>query len=307
MLVGKSMYASPRTSVESTTSSTHGEDDETEPPHEYKVPKLVVQQHESHAIPATPTDFSDLFPSGRRLDISHDDATTDGNMNLRVDTQVASRGKSYPITLFHLRLHDLKTREFSLRRYCRDSGREVCHSTNKPKPHDGKRPVLQRSLSNAITRVRSLSDSRTPTFLNLKRHDSGYASMHSLDDRPVTPGHEPSAQPPASPNTVRLEFSNYAQTDVKRISSKGHKRYEFAYWGNSYAWKQTVKKDGTSRRVCYNLTKTGSDQVVARVLAIKQDQIQVEEERSKGGWIPPCTLRIVDEDTIDGQNKDIAE
>ncbi|UNI16634.1 hypothetical protein JDV02_003056 [Purpureocillium takamizusanense] len=100
--------------------------------------------------PSDPVTFARLFPSLDRLAIRHDDATADGNMNLRVETVVAPFGgassSSSPVAsagpvllgarrrpaatvqLFHLRMHDLARRDFSLRRYCRDSGREVCFS-----------------------------------------------------------------------------------------------------------------------------------------------------------------------------------
>ena len=84
-------------------------------------------EYRSDAIPATPRDFAELFPSGRRLSIHHDDSTVDGNMNLRVDTLVETEWSDQKenLTLFHLKMNDLKSRDCSLRRYCRDSGREV--------------------------------------------------------------------------------------------------------------------------------------------------------------------------------------
>lgn len=82
--------------------------------------------------PTTPQAFSQLFPSLDRLSILHDDFTPDGNMNLRVETPVllprSRHHRPVAFQLFHLRLHDLAMRDFSLRRYCRGSGREVCNS-----------------------------------------------------------------------------------------------------------------------------------------------------------------------------------
>ncbi|KAG0122685.1 hypothetical protein HOY82DRAFT_619832 [Tuber indicum] len=100
------------------------------------------------ASPSTPSEFAELFPSTRCLSIRHDDSTLDGNMNLRVDTNVAAVGDvGKNVTLFHLRMYDLRTRDFSLRRYGRDCGREVAHikrKTIKPAPQ---RPILQRSVN----------------------------------------------------------------------------------------------------------------------------------------------------------------
>ncbi|KAI9152077.1 hypothetical protein HJFPF1_09300 [Paramyrothecium foliicola] len=102
--------------------------------------------------PSTPHAFGRLFPSLDRLSVRHDDLTPDGNMNLRVDTPLIPGGRRpVQFQLFHLRMHDLARREFSLRRYCRDSGREVCNSKREyalPTP-------AQRSVSSAIRTVKS--------------------------------------------------------------------------------------------------------------------------------------------------------
>nr|POE87984.1 hypothetical protein CFP56_11213 [Quercus suber] len=306
------LQESPRSSLESTTSSIQSEGDLPEEAPVCDVPELTVPQREPYAIPATPTDFSDLFPSGRRLDISHDETTIDGNMNLRVDTHVKSRGKSYDITLFHLRLHDLKNREFSLRRYCRDSGREVCRTTNKQcKPCGEQRPGLQRSLSSAFNRIRPQSDTRTPILMSLERHDSGYASLHSMhshdSDHPTSMERTVSPQPSTLPNTIRLEFSNYAQVDVKRLAGKGGKGYEFDYWGSVYTWKRVTRKKGVTKQISYHLIRTGSDEILARIVPLDQDAMQIEQERNMGGWIPQCYLRIVDEEIINSPGKDISD
>jgi hypothetical protein len=206
---------------------------------DYEVPGSDAQLSQPRAIPATPSDFSHLFPSHRRMTIRHDDATLDGNMNLRMDTEVNLNGRKCDVTLFHLRMHDLKNREFSLRRYHRDSGREVCHSERKQaKTNVDLRPAFQRSLSNALNSMRPKSDSKTPTLSDLKRHDSGYGSLHSVESSELESTHsgeqEAQAQPPPSNVTIRLEFSNYAQVDVKCVGVKPHKRYEFEYWGKLF-------------------------------------------------------------------------
>jgi len=301
---------SPRASVETYASTIHSkeniqEEDEDEMP-KYDVPEYTGRPHESSVIPATPSDFSELFPSRRRLTIRHDDSTLDGNMNLRIDTEVTAHGRESDMTLFHLRMHDLKEREFSLRRYCRDSGREVCHSTSKQQPQKQagmKRPSFQRSLSNALSSMRTKSESKAPTIESLKRNDSGYESMHSVDydkdDRPRTAGHD--SRQPISNDTVRLEFSNYAHVDVRRTGVKGSKRYEFEYWGISYAWRRIVRKDSGCKEVSYHLTKVGSEQVLAHITPFSLTRAQVEEEHDKGGWLPPCSMRLEDNTLVRGQ------
>lgn len=97
------------------------------------IPPLPEYRHDivdRNVCPSTPQEFAQLFPSLDRMSVRHDEFTADGNMNLRVDVSVPM-GRRRILTsyqLFHLRMYDLAKREFSLRRYSRDSGREVCNS-----------------------------------------------------------------------------------------------------------------------------------------------------------------------------------
>ncbi|KAF2217965.1 hypothetical protein CERZMDRAFT_18040, partial [Cercospora zeae-maydis SCOH1-5] len=304
---------SPRASVETFASTVASEEDIQEelPAPDFDVPEYTQPQKGPPAVPATSTDFSELFPSHRRLLIRHDDTTLDGNMNLRIDTEVNIRGQRCHMTLFHLRMHELRDREFSLRRYCRDSGREVCHASRKMEKPPTKRPGFQRSLSNALTTLRSKSDSRSPTFSSLKRNDSGYGSLTSSIDNDwenrtnsasATPKH-PSA---VATNSIKLEFSNYAQVEIRRTGVKGSKRYEFEYWGVSYAWRRATRRDMEGSPTSYTLTKAGSDRALAHIITAALTPAQIEEERRQGGWIPPCGMRLEDESLVRGQ-KDVAD
>lgn len=305
--------SSARSSVETYASTVESEEDLPANLPEYDVPEYTARPYESSAIAATPSDFSELFPSHRRLNVRHDDSTLDGNMNLRIDTEVSIHGRRCDMTLFHLRLHDLKNREFSLRRYCRDSGREVCHSVRKhQRPANEKRPSFQRSLSNALNGMRSKADQRSstiPTLASLKRNDSGYASMHSTDfdedDRPTSSGSDAHSQDQPT-NTLKLEFSNYAQVNIKRTGVSASKRYEFEYWGVDYAWKRVSQKDRGIRETCYHLIKTGGDKPLAYIKPVPLTHRQAEQEQSKGGWIPPCSMWIADERIIRSQ-KDVSD
>ena len=310
----RQLEESPRSSVETYASTVQSEEDFPEELPEYDLPEYTARPYESSAIAATPTDFSELFPSRRRLAIRHDDSTLDGNMNLRIDTEVSMHGRECDMTLFHLRMHDLKKREFSLRRYCRDSGREVCHSVRKnQKPAAEKRPGFQRSLSNALSSMRPKSEHRSstsPSLATLKRNDSGYGSMHSVDfdedDRPKSSGQGAKAQDTPPTNTVKLEFSNYAQVEVKRASVKGSKRYEFEYWGTHYAWKRVTRKSHGLKEVAFHLTKTGTDQTLAFIVPVSLTSHQAQAEQQKGGWIPPCSMWIADDSIVRSQ-KDVAD
>jgi hypothetical protein len=299
--------ASPRTSVETYASTVPSEEALVDGMGEFDLPEYTADQYYS-VVPATPSDFSELFPSNRRLTIRHDDTTLDGNMNLRIDTEVHAGGRRCDMTLFHLRMHDLKERQFSLRRYCRDSGREVCHSVLKTqKPVAEKRPGFQRSLSNALSSMLLKSDTKVTTTLSLKRNDSGYGSMHSVefDDEPVPAVVEHKNQQQMT-HTMKLEFSNYAQLDVTRVGAKAGKRYEFDYWGESYAWKRIVQKKHDGLETSFHLVKAGSEQVLAYIMPIALSRSEAREEQAKGGWIMPCSMWIADESIVLSQ-KDVSE
>ncbi|KAF2489507.1 hypothetical protein BU16DRAFT_183205 [Lophium mytilinum] len=291
----------PRASVD-TYASTSDEDlaEEDDYP-EYEVPQYNHEVFPIDAIPTTPKDFADLFPTSKRISIRHDDATIDGNMNLRVDTQLEGRrGKKQSYTLFHLRMHDLRNREFSLRRYCRESGREVCHSIRKyQKPPTEKRPVLARA-SSAFATLRNKPDTRPSTAAGLKRSDSGYESMKGIEDdsRPKSAGHA-NGRALLPTNTLKLEFSNYAHIEVKRRGAKSNKRYNFEYWGHHYGWKRVCKKDGDMEDVSYHLLREDCDQPLAHISPVKLTPDQAHEEAARGGWVPPCYMRITDDRILD--------
>ncbi|TKA31301.1 hypothetical protein B0A50_02146 [Salinomyces thailandicus] len=297
---------SPRVSVETYASTIASEEDllEEDVLPEYDVPEYNAHPYESNVIPATPSDFSELFPSKTRLHVRHDDSTLDGNMNLRIDTEAMTQGRRCEMTLFHLRMHDLKEREFSLRRYCRDSGREVCHSSRKPQKQAtaGQRPSFQRSLSNAFSSKKTKSDTKTPTLQSLKRNDSGYGSMHSMDlEKDEAPRLASQSTQQASNDTMKLEFSNYAHVDVKRTGVKGSKRYDFEYWGVPYAWRRVVFKESSPKRTSYHLTRAGSEQVLAYIVPTSLTNTQSHDEEKRGGWVPPCTMWLADDKLVQGQ------
>jgi hypothetical protein len=254
------------------------------------------------------SDFADYFPSTKRLFIRHDDTTYDGNMNLRVDTEGR---KKEPVQLFHLRLHDLKKREFSLRRYERSSGREVCHSSRKyATPAADKRPALTRSVGNALASIGKPSFKRTNSGLStsthshkskreMKRQDSGYGSGEDYDGDDDFFEEKKSKSIPIPTNTTKLEFSNYAHVEVKRRGAKSSKRYEFEYWGHNYFWKRVTEKDGRGKAVSYHLYKEDHGPAVAHIVPEMRSPTQIRDEEEAGGWVPPCSMWISDNSVLE--------
>jgi hypothetical protein len=292
------------------------------------IPPLPIYRREviePNVRASSPQDFAKLFPSLNRLTIRHDEFTSDGNMNLRIDTVVTGR-KRTAIQLFHLRMYDLGKREFSLRRYSRDSGREVCNAKRKfteptaarPKTADDEKPTLKRSMSTAL---RTLSGK--PALRRAKsgatvagRPGTGYSTCDG-DDEFFPEGSNMSrlsldsrlargkAQRPLPTNTIKLEFSNYARVDINRRGGKGNKRYEFEWWGHRYTWKRAVDKQ--LGLVSFHLVRDGNTATpVAHIVPETRSPTQVLADESAGGWVPPCFMWIADETIVDAVT-DVAE
>jgi hypothetical protein len=297
-----------------------------------EIPPLPIYRREvvdPNVRPSTPHDFSKLFPSMNRLSIRHDEFTPDGNMNLRVDTVVPGPRRG-TMQLFHLRMYDLSKREFSLRRYCRDSGREVCNS--KRKFVELAAPGLQRSVSSAF---KSLGGSARQQFRRTqstgsggslfshgssgKRPQSSYSSCDGDDefagyfDRSMTLDSYSSGgkakgktrtQRPEPSNTIKLEFSNYARVDVSRRGGKTSKRYEFEWWGHKYSWKRVTEKH--LNVVSFHLMRDGCATPVAHIVPETRSPNQVSVDEHAGGWVPPCHMWISDKNLISAAT-DVAE
>lgn len=270
------------------------------------------------AIPSTPSSFAPLFPSSRRLLIRHDDATIDGNMNLRIDTPVHLRdGSQRDIILFHLRMYDLFSRKFSFRRYCRDSGREVCHSARKEviSAHE-RRPTVGRSWSTVLAGLRPGSaHGHCAPNAELKRQDSGLSRVSHSAKEEIDHGeagdevNSEDGQSDALPilgETILLEFSNYAHVELRRKGPGTTKKYEFEYWSTKYQWRREIRKEGDLQEVSYFLVDSRTSKTIAHLVPDTLAPLEVVEEESKGGWVPPSSLWISDPDVYK-KMPDVAE
>ncbi|RAL65792.1 hypothetical protein DID88_005457 [Monilinia fructigena] len=114
-----------------------------------------------------------------------------------------------------------------------------------------------------------------------REHDSGYASASESDSdvEAFMASKRATAATKTPTNTTKLEFSNYAQIDVKRRGTKALKRYEFEYWGHSYSWKRVMEKDGEGKAISYHLFKEDSTTAIAHIVPElrSRDEIQAED------------------------------
>jgi hypothetical protein len=239
-------------------------------------------------------------------------------MNLRVDTEVQGSDHKVPLTLFHVRMQDLKSRQFSIRRYCRDSGREVCHTNRLYTKSDERRASDQRSFSDILAASSAYSSghrrttsssvgsirSRTSTSsLTSVREEPDSSDEDNLDDS-MTNSKKARVQPT---RTTKLKFSNYAFVHLSYRRKNITKGYEFEFWGTTYCWKRTVSRDGTAKRVSFHLVKGDSGDAIAHFVPEMRSPGQVRDEEKVGGWIPPYSMWIADEQAVWRQPTDIAD
>ncbi|KAF2098570.1 hypothetical protein NA57DRAFT_75810 [Rhizodiscina lignyota] len=267
------------------------EDDDEEPEPVYE------------ARPLTPTEFGELFPSGRKMLIQHDNTYGDGDVNLRVDMHSSSHhGERDRVTVFHLKIQDLERREMSLRRYCRDSGREVCNTTRIYREVKAEsRPKLMRSLSSALASLKLSSPSRASVHTGSSIEEDEVAVADEEED--LADENKPIEV--AVANVIRLEFSNYAHIELTRTWGKGNVWHEFEYWGTKYRWKALPSVNGYPENCVYQLYSAGSDKSMASIVPVPLTAAEALEQEAKGGWIDPCSFWI--EDVEIRRRADIAE
>lgn len=293
------------------------------------IPPSTLPPYSSMPVPdisvrsSDPETFAHLFPSLDRLCIRHDDRTADGNMNLRVDAIVpdlsSRRRRAVAIQLFHLRMHDLAKREFSLRRYCRDSGREVCNSKGANPRHEratSSSSSLSRALRSVVKtpfrrssgasadKAAHLSATPNPRRPSIGSNNSWGCGGSIYSDEAVNSDADEPKLPSARPiplNTLKLEFSNYARVDIVRRPGK---QYEFKWWGRSYAWRRVMDK--TLGKTAFHLIRDKELEPVATIVPEGRSPNQVEADQAAGNWIPPCYMWISDKSAIEAIT-DVAE
>ncbi|KAL4976564.1 hypothetical protein BDW66DRAFT_50557 [Aspergillus desertorum] len=279
----------PEDSASTFGSSTSA--DEIDEPPLFEVSDRRRAMFRPDVIPSTSSSFAKLFPSCRRLLIRHDDQTDDGNMQLRVDTRVPHRGGyQQDVILFHLRMYDLFTRKFSFRRYCRDSGREVCHSERRAVSSTFvKAPMLQRSWSSVVASLRPGSNGHGP--LSRAHHKRRGSEQSGFSEDGVVSGIN---RPAALADSIMLEFSNYAHVELKRRGTGRMKRYEYEYWATKYQWRRKSRREGDQRVVSFHLVDMRTAKNVAHIIPEILSPQEAIEEEAKGGWIPPSSMWISD-------------
>ncbi|KAL2866860.1 uncharacterized protein BJX67DRAFT_118319 [Aspergillus lucknowensis] len=287
----------PRDSASTLESDDSSTDEITDAPR-YEVTDRKRDAFSADVIPSSSSTFAKLFPSCRRLLIRHDDATLDGNMNLRVDTMVLHRaGYQQDVILFHLRMYDLFARKFSFRRYCRESGREVCHSERRAVTSNfDKPPMFQRSWSSVLASLRPGSSGSGPLLGTHHRRRGSEQSGFFEDVIPDSKGGFD--RPAALTDSIMLEFSNYAHVELKRRGAGMTKRYEYEYWGTKYQWRRESRREGDLREVSYHLVNTRTSKRVAHIVPEILTPMEVIEEECKGGWIPPSSMWISDASAV---------
>lgn len=191
-------------------------------------------------------------------------------------------------------MYDLAERQFSLRRYQRQSGREVCNSKRKylkPVAKPLPLPPRRRSITSTLTRMnlKTLkSKPRPKTVQDLEQEED------SDDDLDLVAAQaEVKATIPT--DTVRIEFSNYAQVELGRVK-KAESKYDFEYWGERYSWRRHVYRDESELVFSFELVNLSSGACIAHITPDKLSHRQGRQEAAQGSWVPPCSMRLTEKD-----------
>lgn len=100
-------------------------------------------------------------------------------------------------------------------------------------------------------------------------------------------------------DNIRLEFSNYAQVTLEPVCHGDKKQYNFEYWGENYAWRKRVLRDGREIINSFELINLKTQQ---KVSSIVPDALSPEEsafETSQGAWVPACSMRLLQKEISD--------
>ncbi|KAJ9609697.1 hypothetical protein H2200_006025 [Cladophialophora chaetospira] len=279
------------TATYASTTASDSEADTSKAPSLCPLMRHICYEPDAHAT--SPAEFGELFPSTRRILIQHDDTTPDGNLNLRLDTELTvSKGHKVKLTLFHLRMYDLAERQFSLRRYQRQSGREVCSSKRKylrPVAKSSSPLPRRRSISSTLTKMnlKSLKGKTRPRTapemeLDAESDDDLDLFAAQLDVKATIPT-----------DAVKLEFSNYAQVEIERVK-KGGSKYDFEYWGERYCWRRSIYLDESELVFSFELVNLASGACIAHITPDKLSQRQSRQEAAQRSWVPPCSMRLTE-------------
>ncbi|SPO05824.1 uncharacterized protein DNG_08511 [Cephalotrichum gorgonifer] len=271
-----------------------------------RIPQLPVYRKAVLGPTVQPSNyrtFPDLFPSLDRMLIRHDEFTSDGNMNLRVDTQLPHRPQRI-VQLFHLRMYDLDARIFSLRRYCRESGREVCRAKREYSSGTSEgRKSLQRSVSSVFkslgARPQFRRQNSTSTLFSSKSGHSDKRPDSSLSMRSrkhddyisTSPHAKHESKIKATPtDTIKLMFTNYATIEVmRRGGGSASKRYDFEWWGRRYSWRRIYNENLNT--TSFHLVSDGrQDFFLGNIVPDVRSPNELTCDELDGGWMPPCTM-----------------
>lgn len=276
---------------------------------------------------SNPSNFGDYFPSERQLLVRLDDVYTgDGYLNLRVDTEIIEAGRPIHLKLFHVKICDLESREFSIRRYEGSSGREVCHTTRGRKDwrsprdllpgytNDHKQPSFHRVLEDSrayssahrrrASSVASASSSRASSLRSVPEESDiqDQISTHEEDSDEFVAKLRGET---LSTEKIKLEFGDYARVNMSR-KKRNISRYNFEYWGDHYRWRRKVSFKNGIGQVHFHLRRKGNRKTIAHIVQMRGPQYQGKDAEWAGHWIPPCLMQIADETVINNLS-DIAD
>lgn len=271
---------------------------------------------EWQAIPSTPKNFSQLFPSYDTLFLHLNNEAEDDNITLSVAT-ATSEGIRPLVQLFCLKLQDIRRREFSLRRYHRSSKREVCHTSRVHRRHVRKRTRVRRSISNSISSIHSMSSGRRSSAssrMSSQVSSSSGAGSEAFQSNSIPARNENFLHRPSSPeptNQIKMTFSSHTHVDLFRKGKGFGKRkyYKFDYWGTKYHWRRRIEDGPFGVVIQYSLYEVPGQSLLAQIRVQQVEEVEGHDPNVFRGWLPHARMRIVHEKIIfsGSKRRDIPE
>ena len=251
--------------------------------------------------------FSSLFPSCETLFLNHDQGVDDSHMTLSIAT-ATSQGLGPRVQLFYMKMNDLKKRDFSLRRYHRTSGREVCRTSRVFRKIVRKRPRVRRSISNSVSSIHSMSSGRGGLSGSQTSSQSGAESPSGWSDYSVASNLNTNSKRPrrtsSSPeptNHIAIDFSDHTHVELSRTGIGRVRNYDFEYWGSKYRWRRTRRKrESLGTELRYSLRSPPQEQVLAHISIEESLESQQVPNKAKRDWIPQARMRITDKEISSG-------
>ncbi|RPB03705.1 hypothetical protein L873DRAFT_1669137 [Choiromyces venosus 120613-1] len=249
----------PRESVNTYCSTVASFEDLVDEDYPYYEPHPYGHHHKApqppQAVPSTPSEFGELFPSTRCLSIRHDDSTLDGNMNLRVA---------------HIKRKTIKPAPQRPKLQ-----RSVSKALHSFRGKTGAEPVVAK--------------------LNRQDSGYSSSGVGEEEEEEEEPKSSSEATQTTNICTLEFSNYAHVDLTRRggKGSKKYDFEYWGKSYSWKRVVKQVGSHAG-AEEISYQLANNGTGNVVAHIMPDTLSTAQAQAEESKGGFVPPCSFWLED-------------